>query len=124
MPSRTSPSSDLSASGPSKPWRGTAPEPDFDEDMNSDPRRLDDSWSYAFQPNQKVWIRNHDKWIRGTIFPRSVPKVGTSDNLTYWNVLYQDSFGHKLRKYFSPLLGELKPDTAAVRKLLREAHWL
>jgi hypothetical protein len=68
MPSRTSPSSDLSASGPSKPWRGTAPEPDFDEDMNSDvdennaslvhdePRRLDDSWSYAFQVNIHYFI--------------------------------------------------------------------
>lgn len=47
-----------------------------------------------------------------------------TQNLTYWNVLYQDSFGHKLRKYFAPLMGELKPDTPAVRSLLREAHWL
>ncbi|KAF8140763.1 hypothetical protein K438DRAFT_1834186 [Mycena galopus ATCC 62051] len=88
------------------------------------PHHLNEPWSFPFQPNQKVWIRNHDKWIRGTIFPRSVPKVGLSDNLTYWNVLYQDSFGHKLRKYFAPLIGELKPDTPAVRRLLREAHWL
>ncbi|KAJ7250110.1 hypothetical protein B0H12DRAFT_1120825 [Mycena haematopus] len=134
MPSRTR-SSDLSTSGPSKSWR--APEPEvLDQDMDSDadennaalaheqPRNLGDPWAYPFQPNQKVWIRNHDKWIRGTIFPRSVPKVGLSDNLTYWNVLYQDNFGHKLRKYFAPLIGELKPDTPAVRKLLREAHWL
>jgi len=92
--------------------------------LHGEPHRLDDPWTYTFQPNDRVWIRNHDKWIRGRIFPRSVPKVGTNDNLTYWNVLYQDSFGHKLRKYFAPLLGELKPDTAAVRKLLREAQWL
>ncbi|KAJ7356396.1 hypothetical protein DFH08DRAFT_770441 [Mycena albidolilacea] len=136
MPSRTR-SSDLSTSGPSKPWRAPAPEPEVsDVDMDSDvdennaslareqPRHLDDPWVYPFQPNEKVWIRNHDKWIRGKIFPRSVPKVGSSDNLTYWNVLYQDSFGHKLRKYFAPLMGELKPDTPAVRSLLREAHWL
>ncbi|KAF7340316.1 hypothetical protein MVEN_01950700 [Mycena venus] len=143
MPSRTR-SSDLSSttSGPSKPRRATrattlaAPKPeDFDEDMNSDddensaplaheqPRHLDDPWMYAFQPNEKVWIRNHDKWIPGQIFPRSVPKVGSSDSLTYWNVLYQDSFGHKLRRYFAPLMGELKPDTPTVRKLLREAGW-
>ncbi|KAJ7474276.1 hypothetical protein FB451DRAFT_1248474 [Mycena latifolia] len=147
MPTRTSPrrtrSSALPAPGPSKAkaWRATAPEPAFDDDdaMDSDatadddenvnsalghPRHLDDPWAYTFQPNDRVWIRNHDKWIKGRIFPRSVPKLGSSDNLTYWNVLYQDSFGHKLRKYFSPLLGELKPDTSAVRGLLREAHWL
>ncbi|KAJ7716219.1 hypothetical protein DFH07DRAFT_862373 [Mycena maculata] len=89
-----------------------------------EPHHLDEPWAYTFEPNDRVWIRNHDKWIKGRIFPRSVPKTGSSDNLTYWNVLYQDKFGHKLRKYFAPLLGELKPDTTAVRSLLREAHWL
>ncbi|KAF7367644.1 hypothetical protein MSAN_00828000 [Mycena sanguinolenta] len=136
MPTRTR-SSDLPTSGPSKARRAPAPEPEvFEEDMDFDidennaalaheqPRSLDDPWAFPFQPSQKVWIRNHDKWIPGRIFPRSVPKVGLSDNHTYWNVLYQDSFGHKLRKYFAPLLGELKPDTPAVRKLLREARWI
>ncbi|KAJ7630184.1 hypothetical protein FB45DRAFT_1058241 [Roridomyces roridus] len=88
------------------------------------PRHLDEPWAYVFQPNDRVWIRNHEKWIHGRIFPRSVPKLGSHDNLTYYNVLYQDSFGHKLRKYFSPLLGELKPDTSAVRSLLKDAHWI
>ncbi|KAJ6509119.1 hypothetical protein DFH09DRAFT_1199177 [Mycena vulgaris] len=136
MPSRTSRST--SASGPSKPRRAAAPAPaayedtaDSDVDENNaalaryEPRHLDDPFAYSFQPNDRVWIRNHDKWIEGRIFPRSVPKLGSSDqNLTYWNVLYQDSFGHKLRKYFAPLLGELKPDTDGVRDLLRDAQWL
>ncbi|KAJ7020221.1 hypothetical protein C8F04DRAFT_1272045 [Mycena alexandri] len=146
MPSRTSTStrrtstrrtSDLSASGPSKPWRGaSAPKPDIDDDMASDndennppavhgqPRHLDEPWAYTFQPNDRVWIRNHGKWIKGSIFPGSIPKVGSNDNLTYFSVVYRDNYGHKLRKYFAPLLGELKPDTAAVQSLLREAHWI
>ncbi|KAJ6474466.1 hypothetical protein C8R47DRAFT_1144234 [Mycena vitilis] len=137
MPSRTSPSSVLAPSGPSKPWRGAAaaPEPEYDEKMDfyihddennvyDEPRSLDDPRAYTFKPKDSVWIRNNDRWIRGTIFPASVPKINNGDNLTYWNVRYQDDFGHKLRKYFSPLLGDLKPDTAAVRKLLQEAHWL
>ncbi|KAJ7447870.1 hypothetical protein B0H11DRAFT_2081838 [Mycena galericulata] len=139
MPTRTSPrfASDISSSGPSK-LRATVPaEPieqldDTDSDVDENnaslaryaPRHLDEPWEYIFQPNDRVWIRNHDKWIKGRIFPRSVPKMGSSDDITYWNVLYQDSFGHKLRKYFAPLLGELKPDTSAVRSLLREAHWI
>ncbi|KAK7064928.1 hypothetical protein R3P38DRAFT_3383365 [Favolaschia claudopus] len=145
MPSRTR-SSDLSlsststmTSGPSKQCqrvlRATIPEPEIvDMDMDVDENNatlvheqlghLDDPWPTAFQPNQKVWIRNHGKWIRGKIFPQSVPKLGISDNLTYWNVMYKDTFGHHLRKSFAPLAGELKPDIPAVRKLLREAHWL
>ncbi|KAJ7139229.1 hypothetical protein C8R44DRAFT_867395 [Mycena epipterygia] len=158
MPSRTSPRHasaavdlDLSAaSGPSKPWRAAAhaPEPDYDDDdMDSDgdennaalahyePRHLEDPWAYTFQPNDPVWVRNHDKWIKGTIFPHSKPKVGsrnvrisspliiftTTPNLVYWNVQYQDSFGHKLRRNYAPLLGEIKPDTSAVRSLLLKA---
>ncbi|KAJ7671858.1 hypothetical protein B0H17DRAFT_192567 [Mycena rosella] len=160
MPSRTrsSTSSAPSASRPSKLRRVAPPDPVFeDSDMDSDgdendaalaryePTHLDAPWAYSFEPNDRVWIRNHDKWIKGRIFPHSVPKLGSSDvrifslplnflkftpfffaaqNLTYWNVLYQDSFGHKLRKYFAPLLGELKPDTSAVRSLLRDAHWI
>ncbi|KAJ7700295.1 hypothetical protein B0H16DRAFT_1483911 [Mycena metata] len=140
MPSRTSTSTrtsprrrtGLSASGPSKPLRGaSAPKPDIDDDMASDndennpppahwqPSHLDEPWPYTFQPNDRVWIRNHHKWIKGSIFPGSIPK-----NLTYFSVVYRDSYGHKLRKYFAPLLGELKPDTAAVQSLLREAHWI
>jgi hypothetical protein len=64
MPSRTR-SSDLSTSGPSKPWRAPAPEPEVsDVDMDSDvdennaslareqPRHLDDPWVYPFQVNK------------------------------------------------------------------------
>ncbi|KAK7008094.1 hypothetical protein R3P38DRAFT_3281200 [Favolaschia claudopus] len=115
MPSRTR-SSDLSlsststmTSGPSKQCqrvlRATIPEPEIvDMDMDVDENNatlvheqlghLDDPWPTAFQ------------------------------NLTYWNVMYKDTFGHHLRKSFAPLAGELKPDIPAVRKLLREAHWL
>ncbi|KAJ7612574.1 hypothetical protein FB45DRAFT_866728 [Roridomyces roridus] len=152
MPTRTSPrlsarTASAARPGPSKLRRRRAlppPSPESaydvemdDHDSNSDaadeniaalaryaPRHLDEPWAYVFQPNDRVWIRNHEKWIHGRIFPRSVPKLGSHDNLTYYNVLYQDSFGHKLRKYFSPLLGELKPDTSAVRSLLKDAHWI
>ncbi|KAJ7088228.1 hypothetical protein C8R43DRAFT_1115252 [Mycena crocata] len=143
MPSRTSPHGpDLhtSASGPSKPRRTAVPpqfpdpdvaEMDTDSDdennaalMHFEPRHLSDAWEFNFQPNEPVWIRHNEKWIRGRIFPRSSPKVGTTDKMIYWNVLYQDAFGHKLRRNFAPLLGELKPDTRAVRKLLKEARWL
>nr|GAT48163.1 predicted protein [Mycena chlorophos] len=120
-----------------------APAPAFPEDTDQDamdvendaslatnhkntngPLSLDDPWVYSFKPGESVWVRNHDKWIAGRIFPRSVPKIRSTDNLTYWNVLYQDAYGHKLRRCFAPLLGDLKPDTPRVRSLLREAHWI
>ncbi|KAF7307514.1 hypothetical protein MIND_00546000 [Mycena indigotica] len=73
--------------------------------------------------NEIVWIRNNDKWMPGRIF-LSTPKLRPKDNFLCWNVVYQDKAGHRLRKYFAPLLGELKPDTASVRQLLQEAHWI
>ncbi|KAJ7223271.1 hypothetical protein GGX14DRAFT_557851 [Mycena pura] len=145
MPARTTHTAPAegTAPGPSKPRRTVIsvptapPDPVFPEDaMDIDadendssragggPLHLDDPWAYTFQPNDRVWIRNHDKWIAGRVFPRSVPKIGSRDSLTYWNILYQDAFGHKLRRYFAPLLGELKPDSARVRQMLREAHWI
>ncbi|KAJ7058224.1 hypothetical protein C8F01DRAFT_312143 [Mycena amicta] len=104
--------------------------PDVDENdavlvaTGTGPLHLNDPWAYTFKPNEHVWIRHHDKWISGRIFPRSVPKIRSTDNLTYWNVLYQDAYGHKLRRCFSPLLGELKPDTPRIRRMLRAAHWI
>ncbi|KAJ7054020.1 hypothetical protein C8F01DRAFT_1260236 [Mycena amicta] len=80
-------------------------------------------YDYQFKPNEPVWIFNNNKWTSGRIF-YAAPKVRPSDNLPCWNVLYQDAFGHKLRKYFAPLLGELKPDTARVRQMLKEARWI
>ncbi|KAJ7259694.1 hypothetical protein C8J57DRAFT_1720281 [Mycena rebaudengoi] len=135
MPSRTSshPASDQSASG--SKWHATVPVPDpiqeseasWDDTENAEPDEplnLDDPWAYTFEPNDRVWIRNNDKWIQGRIFSRSSTKVLFRDNIPYWNVFYQDTYGHKLRKYFAPLRGEIKPDTSAVRALLRDARWI
>ncbi|KAF7302896.1 hypothetical protein MKEN_01251900 [Mycena kentingensis (nom. inval.)] len=133
MPSRTA----YPASGSSTPRRLTrstattlvriessAPEPDSDDSGEQHgATSLDEPAEYSFKPNELVWVRNNDKWISGRIF-LSAPKVRPSDNLPCWNVLYQDKFGHKLRKYFAPLLGELKPDTARVREMLKEAAWI
>ncbi|KAJ6614939.1 hypothetical protein B0H10DRAFT_2216200 [Mycena sp. CBHHK59/15] len=88
------------------------------------PRHIDQPWAYTFEANEPVWIRNNDKWIRGKIFSRPKPEILWSDELPHWNVIYQDTYGHKLRRYFSPLRGELKPDTPVVHELLRAANWI
>ncbi|KAJ7073471.1 hypothetical protein B0H15DRAFT_1027452 [Mycena belliarum] len=153
MPTRTSPRLRAgTGAGPSalpRPpakakasWRPADPTADDDEDdMNpSDeqrddhndenaphyaPRRLDEPCAYNFKSNDCVWIRNQGKWIAGRIFPgaRSGPLRSANGTHDYYSVLYTDR-GHKLRRYFAPLLGELKPDTHAVRGLLRAEGWI
>ncbi|KAF7297099.1 hypothetical protein MIND_00942800 [Mycena indigotica] len=132
MPSRTT-SGSSSSKGKLRRRAAVASRPAFPEDLDTDadennssfgPVHLDEPRAYTFKPNERVWIRNHDKWIAGRIFPSSVPKIRSSDNLVYWDVKYSDSYGHKLRRCFAPLLGDLKPDNARVRRLLREAHWI
>jgi hypothetical protein len=39
-------------------------------------------------------------------------------------LFYPVIFNDKIRKYFAPLNGEIKPDTPHVRGLLKEAGWL
>lgn len=53
------------------------------------------------------------------------------DHHIYWRRIVQREglyypvvFCDKLRKYFAPLNGEIKPDTLHVRGLLKQAGWL
>lgn len=47
-----------------------------------------------------------------------------------WRILQKEGlfypvvFNDKIRKYFAPLNGEIKPDTIHVRHLLKDAGWL
>ncbi|KAF7302504.1 hypothetical protein HMN09_00884800 [Mycena chlorophos] len=135
MPSASKPKSRSGRSSPRRVARSSATTPtveDADSDIGS--MKLDAKPEseatildkplpdeFCFKPKETVWILVNERWISGRIF-LSTPRIRPSDNQPCWNVLYQDKFGHRLRKYFAPLLGEMKPDTAMVRQMLQAAH--
>ncbi|EGN92704.1 hypothetical protein SERLA73DRAFT_190723 [Serpula lacrymans var. lacrymans S7.3] len=89
--------------------------------VESQPEDLDDSWPYRFKLSDSVWIRTSGgNWQSGRVSGQ--PKLGQTREKD--GLFYPVIFCTKLRKYFAPLNGEIKPDTPHIRKLLEEGGWL
>jgi hypothetical protein len=90
-----------------------------------------------------VWIRNVDgRWHTGEVSGETTRvgqtlRVGYSiEAIAYPHIsiihsfsqneglFYPVVFCYSMRKYFAPLNGEIKPDTAHTRRLLMDAGWL
>ncbi|KAI0063092.1 hypothetical protein BV25DRAFT_1824638 [Artomyces pyxidatus] len=82
------------------------------------PDDLDDPWPYTFAAQDKVWIRTEGgNWHRGFVSGKNVKTGMTRQKEGFF---YPVIFCKRIRKYFSPLNGEIKPDTARTRTLLRQ----
>ncbi|CAK5265547.1 unnamed protein product [Mycena citricolor] len=82
-----------------------------------------------FTVDQVVWFKNYlGEWQRGKIYASPAAPQGrrirASDNHIYWNVIYVNPSGHKLRRWFTPVNGDIKPDTPDIRALLNDGGWL
>ncbi|VDB99360.1 unnamed protein product [Peniophora sp. CBMAI 1063] len=97
-------------------------EEDWGEDGQG-PDDLDEPWEYTFARGESVWVKATDgNWYRGTVSALKIKKDKTrqSEGL-YYPVIFGQA--PKLRKYFAPLNGEIKPDSYITRRLLREAGY-
>ncbi|KAH7922401.1 hypothetical protein BV22DRAFT_1048920 [Leucogyrophana mollusca] len=85
------------------------------------PDDVDEPWPYRFEVGEFVWVRTvGGNWHQGKVSGQ--PKLGrTREND---GLFYPVIFSFKIRKYFAPLNGELKPDSPHTRKLLEEAGWI
>ncbi|KAL0945587.1 hypothetical protein HGRIS_014746 [Hohenbuehelia grisea] len=102
---------------------------DYDMDVDSDatlsepqPDDLDEPWPYTFQSGDSVWVRTvGGQWYPGRV-TSAPPRKGSTQKKE--GLFYPVVFDGKLRKFFAPLNGEIKPDIIPVRRLLKEAGWL
>ncbi|KAF8499004.1 hypothetical protein F5888DRAFT_1686783 [Russula emetica] len=88
------------------------------------PDDLDEPWPYTFRMGDNVWIRTEGgNWYPGKVSSNNVKqgKTRQKEGLLY-PVIFR--IGSRIRKYFAPLNGEIKPDTLRTRMLLRRAGWL
>ncbi|KAK0207858.1 hypothetical protein DFS33DRAFT_387452 [Desarmillaria ectypa] len=86
------------------------------------PSDLDEPWPYMFQAGDRVWIRTAGgNWHPGKVSGQTTRKGQTREKE---GLFYPVVFNEKLRKYFAPLNGEIKPNNRHIRCLLADAGWL
>jgi len=91
------------------------------------------------QAGDNVWVRTvGGNWHSGKVTGQTTRKGQTREVATFSCVMlrflicylqkeglfYPVMFNDKIRKYFAPLNGEIKPDTVHVRHLLKDAGWI
>ncbi|KAF8139704.1 hypothetical protein EV363DRAFT_1153697 [Boletus edulis] len=86
------------------------------------PYELHEPWPYRFENDQVAWIcASNGEWYHGRV--KGQPKKGTTkwDQIgLFWCVEF--AMGSiKVRKWFAPLNGEIKPDTRNTVRLLWDA---
>ncbi|KAI0005317.1 hypothetical protein BJV74DRAFT_803360 [Russula compacta] len=110
----------------SSPLKGPEFDPANEVDLEADsldpgPDDLDDPWPYTFRTGDSVWIRTEGgNWHPGKVSSNNVKRGPTRQKE---GLFYPVIFGAstRIRKYFAPLNGEIKPDTPRTRILLRQA---
>ncbi|THH04446.1 hypothetical protein EW145_g5516 [Phellinidium pouzarii] len=77
-----------------------------DEDDEAKPEELDEEWDFEPKPGDSVWVKSknteRETWVNKALF-------------------YSVRYHRNVRRFFAPLLGEIKPDTPHVRRLLKKA---
>ncbi|KIJ68854.1 hypothetical protein HYDPIDRAFT_25102 [Hydnomerulius pinastri MD-312] len=89
----------------------------------NDPDELDEPWSYRFKSGEPVWVcASNGQWYQGKVVGQ--PKAGRTrkDESLFWCVEFR--IANRVRKWFSPLNGDIKPDTPHTHRLLEDAGWL
>jgi hypothetical protein len=83
---------------------------------------LDDSRPYTFESGDFAWVKTTGgDWYPGRVSGLTRRKGPTREGEgIFYPVTFFDG---KVRKYFAPLNGEIKPDTAEVRALLKAGGW-
>ncbi|THV01260.1 hypothetical protein K435DRAFT_718226 [Dendrothele bispora CBS 962.96] len=82
---------------------------------------LDEAYPYTFHTGDSVWVRTAGgNWHQGRVSGETTRKGQTRERE---GLFYPVKFDGKIRKYFAPLNGEIKPDTPHTRRLLKEAGW-
>ncbi|GBE78699.1 hypothetical protein SCP_0115900 [Sparassis crispa] len=87
---------------------------------------LEEMWEHPFEPGDYVWVRApHGSWLPGQV-TRQPPHIRRTHSGDKECVYYSVEYRHRatFRRYFAPMNGEMKPDTARVRELLKEGGWL
>ncbi|KAF9007898.1 hypothetical protein BDQ17DRAFT_1194326, partial [Cyathus striatus] len=84
---------------------------------------LDEARSYTFRVSDEVWVKTSEgNWRPGKVSGQTTRKGPTREGEgLFYPVLFSNG---KVRKYFAPLNGEIKPDTIEVRQLLKSGGWL
>ncbi|KAF8555939.1 hypothetical protein OG21DRAFT_1410124 [Imleria badia] len=88
------------------------------------PDELNEPWPYRFNSGQGVWIYASDgEWHPGKVVGQVKKGKTRSDEGLYWCAEFR--IGRtKVRKWFAPLNGDIKPDTEHTQQLLLDAGWL
>ncbi|KAH7884045.1 hypothetical protein F5I97DRAFT_1640731 [Phlebopus sp. FC_14] len=92
--------------------------------LESLPDELDEPWPYRFKSGDAVWVRTggDEHWYHAKVVGQ--PKAGKTrqDDGLYWLAEYHHN--RRVRNWFAPLNGDIKPDTPHTRQLLEDAGWL
>ncbi|KAF9027261.1 hypothetical protein BDZ89DRAFT_887975, partial [Hymenopellis radicata] len=95
---------------------------DTESEDEPQPIDIDESWLYTFHAGERVWIRTSGgNWHLGQVTGQ---KTKTGSTREKEGVFYPVIFNSKIRKWFAPLNGDIKPDTKHTRTLLAEAGFL
>ncbi|KAF8837575.1 hypothetical protein BDN67DRAFT_972787 [Paxillus ammoniavirescens] len=90
------------------------------ESITSRPSGCDQPWSYCFHSGQLVWAKGgNNRWRRVLLLDDGTIEDHDGNDIPIYTATWTND-GHVLRGTFSPLLGDLKPDTDTIRQLLRE----
>ncbi|KIL62196.1 hypothetical protein M378DRAFT_166046 [Amanita muscaria Koide BX008] len=83
---------------------------------------LDEGRPYTFESGDLVWVKTSGgDWYIGRVSGLTRRKGPTREGEgIFYPVTFFDG---KVRKYFAPLNGEIKPDTEEVRALLKAGGW-
>ncbi|KZT68773.1 hypothetical protein DAEQUDRAFT_727419 [Daedalea quercina L-15889] len=126
LPKRTS-SEGTSSSADSSEFAAHSSDEEFEclspaSSIEYQPEELDEPITWKFKNGDPVWIKTEDgEWLQGTIAGSNTRKGATRQKE---GVFFPVAFQHNSRKYFAPLNGDIKPDSAEVRRLLSEGGWL
>jgi len=100
-------------------------EPTPEEWLRDDfqPRYLDEEFDWRVEKGSNVWVKLPEgKWVRGTVVFEEETVYKEWRRETSWCVSYGRTKPKKWGK-FTPMHGDMKPDSHEVRELLRQAGY-
>lgn len=100
-------------------------EPTPEEWLRDDfqPRYLDEEFDWRVEKGSNVWVKLPEgKWVRGTAVFEEETVYKELRSETSWCVSCGRTKPKKWGK-FTPMLGDMKPDSHEVRELLRQAGY-
>ncbi|KAH7890312.1 hypothetical protein F5I97DRAFT_1826477 [Phlebopus sp. FC_14] len=84
------------------------------------PSGCEQAWPYCFFCGERAWAKggNH-KWRRVFLLDDGCMQEHDGRSVPFYSATWTND-GFIVRGTFSPLLGDIKPDTKTIRKLLRD----